>query len=116
MKSSIHFQHHLYLADVACSFIAEERKGHGELLDFRGDGEVCYVFPFLGSRRRLQPDSTLLWTDGKKPFLFWLELENRHSTLRDAEEKIRKYLYMEQAGYNPGDYFKQVLGQNDHAG
>ena len=113
LKSSIHFQHHLYLADVVCSFIAEERKGHGELLDFQGDGEVCYVFPFLGSRRRLQPDSTVLWTNGEEPYLFFLELENRHSTLRDAEEKVKKYVFMSAAGYNTGDYFRKTLGQTE---
>lgn len=112
LLDSPRWRHHLYVTDVLTTFVAAERRGQGDLLDYRVDGETCFVFPFLGSRRRLQPDAMFTWSTHAGAQLAFLELENKHSSLADAEEKIRKYVWMESAGTFRGDYFRRTLAVN----
>jgi hypothetical protein len=106
------WKHHSYIVDVMASFSAAERRGDGTLLDYRGDGDTRFAFPFLGSTRRLQPDSMFTWSSGGKAYTAFLELENRHASFADVENKIRKYVMMESAGSSRGDYFRKTLGVN----
>jgi hypothetical protein len=110
LLTSAHAKHHLYVVDVMSSFVRAERRGEGELTDYWGDREVSYVFPFLGSRRQLQPDSTFVWSTEKQAHLAWLELENRKGSSDQFVEKTIKYFYFANAGNQPGDVYKVALG------
>jgi hypothetical protein len=107
--SSIHSRHRQGINDVMTSFVKAERHDLGELTGYWGDRDITYIFSSGGSRRRLQPDSTFLWSANGRGHLAWLELENSRASVADLEEKIKKYLGFESAGYNRGDTFKKAL-------
>jgi DNA-binding transcriptional ArsR family regulator len=90
--SSIHANHRQGINDVMTSFLKAERHGLGELTYYAGDREVTYIFSSGGSRRRLQPDSTFLWSADGKGCLAWLEFENSRACVADLEDKVKKYL------------------------
>lgn len=108
------WRHHYYLTDVMVSFGNAEKRGLGELLDYHGDGEMDYKFvaPSIGTKH-LRPDGTVMWTEGSRPYLCWIELEHRHATLDDAVEKVKKYVLFSRAGSQPGDTCKRLTGQNE---
>lgn len=107
------WRHHYFLTDVMASFINAERRGLGELIDYHGDGEMDYRFVAASiGTKHLRPDATVLWSDGQRPYLCWLELEHRHATLDDAAEKIKKYVLFSRAGSQPGNTYKRLTGQN----
>jgi len=106
------WKHALYLNDVMASFITAERKGLGELQAYWGDYERVFRFKSLGGSQRLLPDSTILWTDGERTYLCWLELENRRGSYDDIVEKIRKYILLWRAGNFSGDTYKVETGQD----
>jgi hypothetical protein len=110
--SSIHSRHRQGINDVMTSFIKAERHGLGELTYYAGDREVTYIFSAGGSRRRLQPDSTFLWSANGRGYLVWLELENSRASVADLEAKILKYLLFESAGHNTGDAYRKALAVN----
>jgi hypothetical protein len=112
LLSSVHAKHHLAVVDVMASFVRAERRGEGELLTYAGDKETTFSFVHLGSRRKIQPDSALLWSSNNRAFNAFLELENRKSSSEQFVEKIVKYLWFSQAGNNVGDVYKQTLGVN----
>jgi hypothetical protein len=107
--SSIHSRHRQGINDVMTSFLKAERHGLGELTYYAGDRDITYIFSSGGSRRRLQPDSTFLWSANGKGYLAWLELENSRASVADLEEKVKKYLQFESAGYSRGDTYRQAL-------
>lgn len=107
--SSIHSRHRQGINDVMTSFVKAERHGLGELVFYAGDREVTYIFSAGGSRKRLQPDSTFLWSANGKGHLGWLELENSRASVADLEDKIHKYLQFENAGYSRGDTYRIAL-------
>lgn len=107
--SSIHARHRQGINDVMMSFVKAERRGLGELIYYAGDRDITYIFSAGGSRKRLQPDSTFMWSASGRGFLAWLELENSRASAVDLEEKIHKYLQFESAGYSRGDTYRKAL-------
>jgi hypothetical protein len=112
LLSSVHANHHLATVDVMSSFVRPERQGEGELLWYQGDKAVTYNYLYGGSRRKLQPDSTFLWSAGGQAYNCWLEIENKKSSSDLFVEKVRKYAWFSVAGEHPGDTFRQTLGVN----
>jgi hypothetical protein len=109
LLSSIHANHHLYIVDSLAGFVKAEYRGEGQLT-YWGDREVNYVFGYLGSRRRIQPDATCIWSTPSNAYTFWVEMENRLGSIDEMVEKIRKYIFFSVAGDFRGDVFRQTLG------
>lgn len=103
------WKHTLAINNVMASFVAGEQQGFGFLQGYWGDGEKCYEFNSLGGRKKLFPDSTIIWAANKRVYYGWLELENRHASLDDLIEKIEKYIKFKRA--SNGNTFRISTGQ-----
>lgn len=112
LLSSIHANHHLFVIDSLVGFVKAEQHGEGQLY-YWGDREVNYVFGWMGSRRRIQPDATCIWSIKKRAYNFWVEVENRLGSLDEMVEKVRKYLFFAVAGDFRGDVFRRTMGVNE---
>jgi hypothetical protein len=112
LLSSVHVAHHLATVDVMSSFVRAEREGRGELLLYAGDKQITYNFLHLGSRRKIQPDSTLLWSANNTAYNCWLEIENKPNCSEQFVEKVMKYCWFESAGDQQGDTYRRTLGVN----
>ena len=111
LLSSIHANHHLFVADSLAGFVKAEYRGEGQLT-YWGDREGNYVFGYLGSRQRIQPDATCIWSTEERAYKFWVEVENRLGSLDEMVEKIKKYIFFSVAGDRRGDVFRRSLGVN----
>lgn len=89
--------HHLESVDCAISFDTARNKEPGKLLEWDGDGMVLYKFKHKGATHKIYPDGRGIWTNGEKSYLYLMELERRHASTHDVQEKIKKYVYFFQS-------------------
>lgn len=107
---STHSKHDLAVTEVMSSFVRTEREGRGELTGYWPDKSITYNFVHGGSRRKLQPDSTFIWSSSGQALNGWLEVENKKAYSDLFAEKVMKYVWFE---YNErGETFRRTLATN----
>lgn len=93
------FDHHLATVDLYTRLAAKINSDVGELLEWQSDGREVYLFKWLGSRRRLEPDARGVWrwNDGSITS-FFVEFEISVGGQERIADKVNRYSYYWESG------------------